>query len=279
MEVLHNCINKQTSKVLKTVKPIKKNMKENLLRQRLLQNKTSYGVISPTTDPVICEYMGLYGMDFYIMDAEHGTLTISEVAHMIRACETGGITPLARINSLDEKIILQYFDAGCMGVMMPGTNTVDDCKKLVDYVKYYPQGKRGLGPVRSADYMAGKLSQQEYLTFSNTQTLVFPMIETRISLGNLSEMVKVEGVDGFILGPRDLALSMGFTDGPAHDEVKKVINEAIAIVTGAGKIFGTVAATAEQAKELTDKGVTLLLNSVQGLMTPAVKAFMKDRIS
>ena len=59
----------------------------------------------------------------------------------------------------------------------------------------------------------------------------------------------------------------------------KGIGEAIAIVTGAGKIFGTVAATAEQAKELTDKGVTLLLNSVQGLMTPAVKAFMKDRIS
>jgi 4-hydroxy-2-oxoheptanedioate aldolase len=254
-------------------------MKENILRKRLLEKKASYGVISPTTDPTICEYIGLCGMDFYIMDAEHGALSISEVAHMIRACESVGITPLARINTLDEKTILQYFDAGCMGVMMPNTNTVDDCKKLVSFVKYFPKGKRGLGPVRSSDYMAGKLSQAEYIHFSNEQTLVFPMIETMECMQNLSEMVKVDGVDGFILGPRDLALSMGFVDGPNHDEVKKVINEAIEIVTKAGKVFGTVAATAEQAKDLTDKGVTLLLNSVQGLLTTSVKTFMANRIN
>lgn len=252
-------------------------MKENLLKKRLLDKKASYGVISPTTDPAVCEYIGLCGMDFYIMDAEHGPLTIAEVAHMIRACESAGVTPLARINSLDEKMILQYFDAGCMGVMMPGTNTVEDCRKLVECVKYYPQGKRGLGPVRSASYMAGALSQAGYLKFSNEQTLVFPMIETRECLANLKEMVMVDGVDGFILGPRDLALSMGFTDGPAHDEVKAVINEAIAVVTGAGKIFGTVAATAEQAKDLSGKGVTLLLNSVQGLLTSSAKLFMAAR--
>ncbi len=254
-------------------------MKENILKQRLQNKLASYGVISPSTDPVICEYIGLCGMDFYIMDAEHGALSISEVTHMIRACEAVNITPLARINTLDEKMILQYFDAGIMGVMMPGTSTVDDCKKLVEFVKYYPQGNRGLGPVRSSDYMAGKLSQAEYLSYSNEQTLIFPMIESVECLKNLSEMVKVDGIDGFILGPRDLALSMGFTDGPNHDEVKKVINDAIAIVTSAGKIFGTVAATAEQAKELTEKGVTLLLNSVQGLLTPSIKTFITNRVT
>jgi 4-hydroxy-2-oxoheptanedioate aldolase len=254
-------------------------MRENILKNQLLQNKACYGVISPTTDAVICEYIGLSGMDFFIMDAEHGALSINDVAHMIRACETVNITPLARINSLDEKMILQYFDAGCMGVMMPNTNTVSDCEKLVSFVKYFPQGKRGLGPVRSSNYMAGKLSQAEYLNFSNAQTLVFPMIETTQCLSNLTEMVKVDGVDGFILGPRDLALSMGFTDGPNHAEVKEVINQAIATVVGAGKIFGTVAANADQAKELADKGVTLLLNSVQGLLTPSIKNFMTNKIN
>lgn len=253
-------------------------MKENKLKKRLQENKASYGVISPTTDPVVCEYIGLCGMDFYIMDAEHGALTIADIAHMVRACEAVDITPLARINSLDEKMILQYFDAGIMGVMMPGTNSVADCKRLVEYVKYYPQGKRGLGPVRSAAYMAGKLSQADYLSYSNSQTLVLPMIETMECFQNLEAMVKVEGVDGFILGPRDLALSMGFTDGSAHEEVKKVVNEAIDTVVGAGKVFGTVAANAEQAKELTDKGVTLLLNSVQGLLTPSIKNLMSNRI-
>jgi 4-hydroxy-2-oxoheptanedioate aldolase len=252
-------------------------MRENILKKRLLEKKASYGVISPTSDPVICEYIGLCGMDFYIIDTEHGALSINDVAHMIRACEAVGITPLARINSLDEKMILQYFDAGCMGVMMPGTNTIDDCKRLVQYVKYTPQGNRGLGPVRSADYMAGKMSQTDYINFSNEQTLVLPMIETKEALQNLNEMVHVDGVDGFILGPRDLALSMGFLDGPNHDEVKVQINKAIEVVIKAGKIFGTVAATSEQAKDLTDKGVTLLLNSVQGLLTPSIKSFISNR--
>lgn len=252
-------------------------MKENKLKIRLLQNKTAYGVISPTSDPVICEYIGLCAMDFYIMDAEHGALSINDVAHMIRACEAANITPLARINSLDDKMILQYFDAGCMGVMMPGTNTAEDCQKLVQFVKYAPLGNRGLGPVRAADYMAGKLNQQQYLEFANKQTLVFPMIETLDAINNLQAMCAVNGVDGFILGPRDLALSMGFYDGPNHDVVKQKINEAISIVTQAGKYFGTVAATADQAKELTEKGVTLLLNSVQGLLTPSIKSFMTNK--
>lgn len=248
-------------------------MRSNTLKAKLIKGEPAYGVISPTTDPVVCEYTGWAGLDFYIMDAEHGALSISEIAHLIRACETANITPLARINSLDEKMILQYFDAGCMGVMMPGTNTVADCEKLVSYVKYFPEGRRGLGPVRSADYMAGALSQADYIAFSNAQTLVFPMIETIEAIANLPDMVKVSGVDGFILGPRDLALSMGFTDGPNHDPVKAVIQTAIDTVIRAGKLFGTVAANATQAKELTDKGVTLLLNSIQGLLTAGIKSF------
>jgi 4-hydroxy-2-oxoheptanedioate aldolase len=252
-------------------------MKENILRNRLLANKTAYGVITPTTDPTICEYLGFAGLDFYIMDAEHGPLTLSEITHMIRACETVGITPMARINSLDEKMILQYFDAGIMGVMMPGTNTAADCERLVKAVKYFPKGERGLGPVRASDYMAGKMNQQAYIEFSNEQTLVFPMIETVTAINNMEAMCAVEGVDGFIIGPRDLALSMGFTDGPAHTEVKEAIDKVIAYVTSKGKIIGTVAATAEQAKELSDKGVRLLLNSVQGLLNSSVKNFLVTR--
>jgi 4-hydroxy-2-oxoheptanedioate aldolase len=254
-------------------------MRENSLRKRLSENKTSYGVITPTTDPIVCEYIGLSGMDFYIMDAEHGPLTISDVTHMIRACESANITPLARINSLDEKMILQYFDAGIMGVMMPGTNTVEDCKRLVSAVKYFPKGNRGLGPVRASDYMAGKMNQQQYIEFANEQTLVFPMIETVECLENLEAMCEVEGVDGFILGPRDLSLSMGFVDGPAHPEVKAAIDKVIQTVVSKGKIFGTVAATAEQAKELSDKGVRLLLNSVQGLLGSSIKQFMSNKIN
>lgn len=252
-------------------------MTENKLRKRIHEGKASYGVISPTTDPVVCEYLGFCGLDFYIIDGEHGAITPPEAVHMVRACEASGITPLARIRSNDEKLILQFLDAGVMGVMMPGTDTPDDCRRLVDAVKYPPQGRRGLGPVRAADYMAGRLSQVEYVEFANQQTLVLPMIETMACLSRLKDMVGIEGVDGFILGPRDLALNMGFLDGPAHPEVAAAVDRAMDIVLSAGKAFGTVAATADQARQLSEKGATLLLNSVQGLLTQSAKAFLRDR--
>jgi 4-hydroxy-2-oxoheptanedioate aldolase len=252
-------------------------MKENKMKHRLNAKQPCYGVISPTTDPTICEYIGLSGLDFYIIDGEHGAISVSDITNMVRACENVGCTPLARVGDLNEKLILQYMDAGVMGVMMPGVQTAKQAELLVQAIKYPPKGLRGLGPVRAADYMM-RMSQLQYVQMANEQTLVLPQIEDTDGVRNLKRMVKVEGVDGFIIGPRDLAMSMGFYDGPAHPEVNKVIDEIIATVLDAGKIIGTVAGTAEQAKVLTEKGVTIILNSVQGLISTSAKGFMKDRI-
>ncbi len=252
-------------------------MRENLLKKRIAQGKTGFGVISPTIDPTICEYIGLTGMDFYMIDGEHGGITASDITNMIRACELRDCTPLARIRSVDAKLILQYMDAGIMGVMMPSIDTVDDVKRLVEAIKYPPMGYRGLGPVRASDYMQGAMNQKEYVQFSNEQTLVLPQIESMECVKNLKELCKVDGVDGFIIGPRDLAMSMGHYDGPGHDEVKKTLDEIFATVLESGKWFGTVAGTALQAEGLIEKGAALVMNSVQGLIKTSGKAFLDAR--
>ncbi len=252
-------------------------MKENKLKKRIENGEAGFGVISPTTDPILCEYMGLLGMDYYMIDAEHGAITASDVTNMVRACELRDITPLARIRSVDPKLILQYMDAGIMGVMMPSIDTVNDVKRLVEAIKYPPMGNRGLGPVRAADYMQGPMAQADYVTFANAQTLVMPQIETLECVKNLPEMCKIEGVDGFIIGPRDLAMSMGYYDGPAHDEVKKVLAEIFSIISESDKWYGTVAGTAEQAEGLIKNGASMVMNSIQGLLKQSGNAFLKAR--
>jgi 4-hydroxy-2-oxoheptanedioate aldolase len=249
-------------------------MRENLARTKLREEKPIYGVISPTTDPVVTEYIGLAGFDFYMIDGEHGAITPANAVEMIRACEVVGITPLARVNSLDAKLILQFMDAGVMGVMMPGVNTAAEAEALVAAIKYPPIGERGLGPVRASEYMMGKMNQKTYVEFANAQTMVLPQFEDIKALKHLEAICTVPGVDGVIIGPRDLAMTMGFTDGPAHDEVNKAIDEAFRIVLGAGKIIGTVAATKEQAQKLVDKGARIILNSVAGLIGQSAKAFL-----
>ncbi len=248
-------------------------MKENKLKQRLLGRQACYGVISPTTDPIVCEYVGLSGFDFYVIDAEHGFPSPNEVQHMVRALEGVGCTPLARVGDLNEKLLLQYLDCGVMGVLMPGCSTTEELQQLVAAVKYPPLGRRGLGPVRAADYMM-KMPQAEYVRFANEQTLVFPQIEDPRAVENLDHLLAVEGVDGFVVGPRDLALAMGFYDGPAHPEVQALMQEVFEKIRAAGKIAGTVAATREQAQQLVAKGILLVMNSVQGLLSAGARSFL-----
>jgi 4-hydroxy-2-oxoheptanedioate aldolase len=252
-------------------------MRTNLLKSKMLAGELAYGVISPTYDPIIAEYIGLLGFDYYMIDGEHGPLTVAQAADLIRACELHACTPVARIRSVDEKLILQYMDAGVMGVMMPSIKTVSEVERLVSAIKYPPQGQRGLGPVRAASYLMGAHSQAQYVKFANEQTLVLPQIENMACVDALEEIVQVEGVDGFIIGPQDLAMSMGYYDGPDHPEVEKMIDHIFNLVLDNHKFVGSVAGTAKQAQVLKNKGATMILNSVQSLLKAAGKQFLSVR--
>ncbi|HYO48544.1 MAG TPA: aldolase/citrate lyase family protein [Chloroflexia bacterium] len=250
-------------------------MRENLLKVKLKNGEPVFGLLSPNYDPSLAEVLGHLGFDCYMVDCEHGSGGPMEVEHMVRACETVGVTPLARVRSTDPKLLLQFMDTGLMGVMMPGIIDADDVKCLVEAVKYPPVGKRGIGPVRANDYLFGSMSQGEYVRFSNEQTLLLPQIETMDAVRNLDSLIKVEGIDGFIVGPRDLSMSMGFYDGPAHDEVSAVINDVFDVVIGAGLVVGTVAGTGEAARALVDRGARIVLGSVNNLLRVGAASFFQ----
>jgi 4-hydroxy-2-oxoheptanedioate aldolase len=253
-------------------------MKINQTKAKLVAHQPVLGVISNSTDPTIAEICGFSGLDFYMIDGEHSPVTTSQVQDIVRACEVAGITPLARIRSTDPKLILQFMDAGVMGVMMPGIKTPAEVQALVAAIKYPPHGQRGLGPVRAWDYGLSGVSQLSYVQHSNEQTLVLPQIEDLDAVANLDALIAVVGVDGFVIGPRDLAMSMGYLDGPNHDEVRAVMEQIIDKVLAAGLIIGTTAATAEQAKELIDRGVQLVLNSTAGILKSGIAEFMKGKL-
>ncbi len=249
-------------------------MKKNYAKEKIKNGEAILGVISNTSDPMIAEFCGFGGLDYYMIDCEHGAININQVQDIVRACEVSGITPMARIRSTDPKLILQFLDTGIMGVMMPGVSEVSEIEALVSAMKYPPIGNRGLGPVRAWDFGLGKMPQAEYVTFANEQTLVLPQIEDIKAVKNIEALCKVPGLDGFIIGPRDLAMSMGYYDGPAHDEVKKAIDRVFEVVLAHNLIVGTTAATGEQAKALIDKGAKIIMNYVGGMLGASAKAFI-----
>ena len=249
-------------------------MKENQLKSRLKKGEAVFGLLTPIYDPAIIEVVGRLGFDCYMIDCEHGHGGPIQVENVVRACELSGMTPLARVRSADMKLVLQFMDTGLMGIMLPGVTDADDVKRLVDAVKYPPLGKRGIAAVRANDYLLDSMPQVDYVPFANEQTLVLPQIETMEAVKNLDSLLRVEGVDGYFIGPRDLSMSMGFPDGPAHAEVRQLMDEIFQTVRGAGLITGTVASTGEEARNLVDRGAQLILGSTNALLKLGAGAFL-----
>jgi 4-hydroxy-2-oxoheptanedioate aldolase len=250
-------------------------MRENRTKAKLKHGEPVFGVISNSADPMLAELIGLTGFDYCMLDAEHGGVSPSDATNFVRACEVTGITPLVRVGQREAKLVLQYMDAGMLGVMMPGLESTDDVRMLVAAVKYPPLGQRGLGMVRAADYMLGDFRQADYVAFANEHTLVWPQFEEAQLLPVLAEMASVPGVDGIVIGPRDLSMAMGHYDGPEHAEVQRVIDEVIGTLNRMAVPVGITAATGAGARRQLQRGARIILNAVPSLIQHSAHEYLE----
>ncbi len=243
------------------------------LKARLKAGEAVHGLLSPNVEATTLETLGLVGFSLYILDTEHGPAGPREAEDAARACEIAGMSLLVRPRSLDPKLILQYLDAGAIGIMLPGLRETDEARRLVEAVKYPPKGLRGIAAVRANRWTLGREKIEDYVERVNDETLVLPQIETLEAVAKLDELVRVPGVDGFIIGPRDLAMAMGYPGGPARREVEEAIDHITKTVLDAGLLIGTVAPTGQRAKELIAKGHRILLHSVTALLKNGAAAY------
>jgi len=250
-------------------------MKPSSLRARLEDGGAVYGLLSPDTDGGLVETVGLLGFDLFILDTEHGTGGPRDAEGFVRACALSGMAPLVRPRGPDPKLILQYLDAGMQGIMLPGVRSAEDVRDLVRAVKYPPEGLRGIAPVRANRWLLAGETQAAWVARANRETLVLPQVETVEALERLPEIVKVPGVDGVIIGPRDLSMAMGHPDGPGHPEVDAAIERITSTVRQAGLLVGTVASTGERARALVEKGHRIILHSVGALLKTGAEAFFR----
>jgi 4-hydroxy-2-oxoheptanedioate aldolase len=251
-------------------------IQENRTRRKLQAGQPTYGVLSTSADPLLAELFGLAGFDYYMLDAEHGLMDAAQVVDVIRACERVYMTPMVRIGSKDPKIVLQYLDAGMMGVMMPGLETVAEVRMLIDAVKYPPMGKRGMGLTRASGYIVVGNEAVDYINFSNEQIMVIPQFEDAALIDRFEEMISQPGVDAVVIGPRDLSLNMGFPDGPGQPEVQEMIDRVVAICRKTNVAAGiTAGSRADSAKQVA-RGATMILAIAQLVIAAGSREFLPE---
>ncbi|MFC6941720.1 HpcH/HpaI aldolase/citrate lyase family protein [Salinirubellus sp. GCM10025818] len=226
-------------------------MAERTFRQRLQDGETTIGTFQIIDSPMVSEIVGLSGMDFTIIDQEHGPLTAESSVGMCAAAAQGGAAPIVRVRENTEGEIQRALDVGAAGVEIPQIETREDAEAAVEHARFSPLGGRGLSPyTRAAGYNGGP----DYTDTQNEEVTVIVHIEGERGVENLDEIMAVEGIDVLFLGPYDMSQSIGIPGQVRHERVEELMDEVCERAGEAGKIVGTFADDPEMARRWIDVG-------------------------
>jgi len=175
------------------------------VRSKLRSGEISIGSWMQIPNSSVAEIMGAAGYDWIAVDMEHGAVSVHQLPDLYRALELGNTLPIARLAQGSPKDCKQALDAGAGGVIVPMIQTPAQLSAVKDACCWPPAGKRGVGFSR-ANLFGRRF--EEYCEESQAPLLI-AMIEHIDAVENLSDILKVEGLDAVMVGPYDLSASMG----------------------------------------------------------------------
>lgn len=228
----------------------------NKLKEKINSGGKALGIFHSMGSVAAVECFGYSGLDFFIIDCEHGPADVESAMIAVIAAERHNITPLVRVREISRTAVLKMLDIGAMGLIVPFLNSLDDAKALVSYAKYAPIGQRGFAHARVsgfglADYASDMQSQTET---ANRETLLIPQCETVGCLNDIESITALEGVDGIFVGPYDLSISLGAPGQFESELVKGSIKRVLDACKAQGKLSFIFAGNENAVKKYFDMG-------------------------
>lgn len=228
-----------------------------MLVERYKENPCAGVMLNEVAFPNFPLIMRQSGLDFMILDSEHGGFDYSAMASLIMGARQAGLPVIVRLADNSRKDITKVMDMGADGLLLPMTNTADQIRQVVRYAKYAPEGQRGISTNRGHTfYNPG--NQEEYMKQANDSTMVFAQIETGEGLRNVDEILGVEGVYGVFVGPNDLACDLGCLGSETKEPVLSAIREVGQAAGRCGKRAGIITERENFLQEARKAGFDLM---------------------
>lgn len=240
-----------------------------------LKDHRSIGIFMKSGDPAFVEAAGWAGLEFVILDCEHGPVTIERMQDNIRAAENAGVIPIIRVSELSEEAIGKALDIGAYGIEVPQITDAKSALKVIKAARFAPEGERGVCRfVRAAQY--SMMPRECYFKEAN-QALIILQLEGTEAIQNLEEIMAVEGIDVLFIGPYDLSQSMGLTGQTTHPKVIEQMKLIVECAKAKGIIVGTFTDTTETMKMWVEAGVQYIAHSVDvGIFANACQQITED---
>jgi 2-keto-3-deoxy-L-rhamnonate aldolase RhmA len=221
------------------------------LKKRLAQGGSIVMLNPSHISMTLTEKLAIAGADLIFVDCESGTASYDQLQQMTKGARLGGGHTIARPQNQDHSMLARCLHCGADGLMVPLVNTADQAKEVVATVRY-------------------NCPDQEI-----DEKLIIVMIETTEAVRNLDEILAVDGIDIFFIGPGDLSITMGYSPrvppgGRRPQPVLDMVEHIIARIHAAGKATGTLV-TKRDIAHYAALGTQLLYYHVDPLLAESLQ--------
>lgn len=199
------------------------------------------------------------GFDFLFFDGEHGDIDANRLSTLMLLGNSIGIPSIVRAPQLARADVSRMLDLGASGVMVPMIESAAQAAKLVEWAKYPPMGSRSYSGGAHTGYGPSG-HHEENMSRANVSTLAIAQIETVEGVEHVEEILAVPGLDAAIVGPCDLAISMGRPDEVGCPEELVLIDRVHAACRAARKGFGIIGGDALLARYAED--INLMVSAI-----------------
>lgn len=243
------------------------------IKDKIHRGEVALGVSLMFSSPQLVEMLAYAGFDWVLIDCEHGSIGPADVEVMAMAADAAGIAAIARPRSNAAADIQSVLDRGVSGVQIPHINTKADAERAVAAVKFGSRAGRSLAAGTRPDRWGLGARLPDFAAQANAQSLVCVQIEDQEAVANIDEILKVDDIDVFFIGPSDLSQSMGHPGAPHTPPVAQAIERTLAAIRAAGKAPG-MPATADALEKVVSSGCRYVYNHLPRILGAGAKAFL-----
>lgn len=233
----------------------------NFLKEKILSQKALLGIWSIINSPMLLDIGAHAGLDFQILDMEHGVVDFTVLDNCIRACESMNCSPLVRVPGLNLSIIQSCLDMGAHGIIVPQVNGYDDALKVVQSMRFAPDGSRGFNPFTRANAYNPKRPPHT-TKLNHAFPLTSVIIETVGALNELDKILTISGLDMLYLGIYDLSFALGLGGNTDHPDILDIVNISIEKIKKAGKLISLMVKNQAEMQCYIELGVALIVCGV-----------------
>lgn len=196
--------------------------------------------------PPVVDAIAANGADCLFIDCERTAVSLESVPLLARAAQAHGLSAIVRSPSRDAAILTRYFDCGIDGLVLPQVESAEQCQSLRAIARAATRGREGT-------------------------LLLVAQIESVEGHRRLDEIAGAPGIDLILVGPNDLAHSMGYLGDTERPEVIAAVEDITERLAARGTAFG-LPVTTQNVAHWVGRGARFLYTSLDTLLKPSLAA-------